>query len=82
MFKRRGKCQLERKRRHSRDFPGGRYMQISRYSPPPHVRGKEEGGQEGMLGTGDFLLGVYFLHREGDKAIWRQEAREVAFPRG
>ena len=38
---------MERKRRHSRDFPGGRYMQISRYSPPPHVRGKEEGDKKG-----------------------------------
>lgn len=69
---------MQRKRLHTgRDFPGGRLMQISRYSPPPLQRERRDAGN-----WRDFLLGVYFLHRIGDKVIQRQEAGEVAFPRG
>lgn len=72
---------------------GGISQEEGSWYSPHHFRGKEEGGDRGMRG----MLGTregrdretryagnrrdFLLHRVGDKAIWKQEAGEVASPR-
>lgn len=79
---------MERKRLHTEEgFPRRKVHANLQVLTPTSLQrerrvGERQRKENGCGNWRDFLLGVYFLYRIGDKVIGKQEAREVAFPRG